>query len=119
MECINCNSDCCNFISISFPKTDREIELDAIKWFVAHKGVSVRAMEALNIWILDIEVPCKHLSDDKKCLIYSVRPDICKNFDSETCLVNQKQPTPAILFSSIADVENYLKGMNDDKNDKK
>ena len=114
MDCIECKADCCNVVSMVFPKTNAPDELDSIKWFVAHENVSVKSYYGCDTWIISFETPCKHLSNTS-CNIYKTKPQICNELDPETCIVNDKKPEPTILFNDIDDVEKYIKENEYDK----
>ena len=58
-------------------------------------------------WLVQFDTPCEWLIDGK-CGHYSLRPDICREYDPADC--ERYNPTPAerILLRNPRDLERYL-----------
>ena len=79
--CHLCSGLCCRSITILIPTPTNHKGLDKVRWYVAHKGVTL-SIEG-GEWYLEIETVCSHLQPDNRCGIYEDRPDICRDYAME------------------------------------
>jgi uncharacterized protein len=116
--CRECNGKCCRYVTteLDTPKTQRDFE--DIKWFVAHKNVTV-FVEKDGQWYVEFITPCKNLGDDNRCKIYEKRPEICRELTHDECEFHNGY-TELFQFKEIKDVEEYMKKFfNKEKTSKK
>lgn len=76
-HCSNCGSCCSNFLPVS------DVEIKRIRKYIKRHGVKeqIRVLPTANpTW----DMTCPFRSDkEKKCLIYEVRPGICRDFQCD------------------------------------
>jgi Fe-S-cluster containining protein len=96
--CAGCNvkgkkSACCQYVSLDTPTVkDHEgedvIDHDTLYWFLTRPGMLVTGTyhegsqeiyEDSEDWEVQLEIPCRYLSDDGKCSIYEYRPAVCSD----------------------------------------
>ena len=78
-----CRSRCCRYITIIIPAPKRKVDFDELSWFLAHENISVY-VEARR-WHVEVQSPCKYLTEDNLCEIYENRPIVCRGYDVESC----------------------------------
>ena len=72
-KCSNCGSCCSNLLPMSAK------EVKTIKRYIKKKGI--REQKRLYLRSVVLDMTCPFRSDgEKKCLIYEVRPAICRDF---------------------------------------
>jgi uncharacterized protein len=103
--CDGCDH-CCRYIAVQIdtPRTKKNFE--DIRWYVLHRGVSVW-VDWDGAWMLQFETTCNWLVDGR-CSHYSLRPDLCREYDPAEC--ERYSPTAAekILFRNEHDLDAYL-----------
>lgn len=78
-----CKGRCCRYITIVVPAPKRKVDFDELSWFLAHQNISVY-VEARR-WHVEVQSRCKHLGTNNLCEIYENRPDVCRDYEIETC----------------------------------
>ena len=81
--CEHCSGLCCRYIALPIDEPDTKEEFDDVRWYLLHGGVSVFVED--GDWYLNIETDCRHLQPDNLCGIYDTRPQICRDYSTETC----------------------------------
>ena len=81
--CEGC-SICCEHICMEIDKPTTKDELHDILWYLMHQDVIV-FFDDEDDWFIEFKTKCKALADDKKCTIYSERPNICREYSQEDC----------------------------------
>jgi len=81
--CEHCTAPCCRYIAlpIDTPRTRRD--LDDIRWYLMHEGVSVFVED--GAWYVCLLTTCRHLQPDNRCGIYAARPRICREYSTDDC----------------------------------
>jgi Fe-S-cluster containining protein len=64
------------------PPTEQR-DFDFMRWFLVHDRASV-FIEDEN-WFLLVHTVCKHLQPDNRCGIYLTRPQICREYHTDSC----------------------------------
>lgn len=84
-ECTQCGACCSNFLPMS------KKEIVEIKKYVKKKNIKAyKHLIPVSDHVIDMTCPFMDDSKSKeKCRIYSVRPEICKQF---TCCPNKRKP---------------------------
>ena len=108
--CGGCNGACCREISVEIgtPRTKKDWE--EIKWMVCHKDVNV-FQDHENDWLIEFRADCDYLDEKHKCTIYEKRPSVCSDHSNQDCIIHSDDYFK-IRFTSLEDVENYLKKKN-------
>ncbi|MCG3128919.1 MAG: hypothetical protein CHACPFDD_03815 [Phycisphaerae bacterium] len=81
--CEHCTALCCRYIALPVDTPTTREELDQIRWFLLHGGVSIFIED--GDWYISMETACRHLQGDFRCGIYETRPKICRDFSTENC----------------------------------
>lgn len=113
-DCSSCNAACCKYVAMEIDVPEDLDDFENIKWYVAHENVSVFVEEDYT-WNLEFVTPCIYLKDNL-CSIHEdfvsnpsvSRPKICREFSVEQCPYHNDY-IEKYRFSSISDVENYIK----------
>ncbi|MBN1644961.1 YkgJ family cysteine cluster protein [Candidatus Woesearchaeota archaeon] len=114
INCEECGAKCCRYIAVETDPPDCLDDWDQIKWLLMHEGVSVY-LDNEDDWIIEVTTKCKNLGPGNKCKIYNNHPDLCKDHDIKTCVMNGKGKVEKILFKTAEDVDSYLKKTGLDK----
>ncbi|MBW2968848.1 YkgJ family cysteine cluster protein [Candidatus Woesearchaeota archaeon] len=114
ITCEECGAKCCRYIAVEMDEPDCLDDWDKIKWLLMHEGVSVY-LDNDGDWIVEVTTKCKNLGDDNKCKIYDTRPDLCRDHDAETCVMNGEGKAEVVIFKSPEEVDKYLKEKGLDK----
>lgn len=105
--CKDCNGMCCKYVAMEIDTPETLEDFENIRWYVAHKNISIYVDED-NKWHIEFATPCEFLGKDNLCKIYEKRPEICKKYDPENCLLNNKYEEK-FHFNSIKDIDKYIK----------
>ena len=63
--------------------TDDDHALAQFQFFVVVDRATVFVED--DSWYLLVHTRCKHLGDDQRCGIYETRPQICRDYTTESC----------------------------------
>ena len=81
--CAKCKGLCCTYITIDIDEPEDDEDLDNIRWFLIHDGISILVED--DRWLLKVDTRCRHLQEDYSCAIYNRRPEACRQYDTENC----------------------------------
>jgi Fe-S-cluster containining protein len=95
IECTECGK-CCTYVGIEIDRPTRVRYVTDILWYLYHENVYIY-VDGDNDWSLHFETRCKNLDDDLLCRVYEQRPHICREFDNETCEVNDHDNTNMVF----------------------
>jgi Fe-S-cluster containining protein len=110
MECKNCGT-CCNHIALEIDDPEDKEDIENLKWYLCHEDVWVFIDD--DGWNLQFNTPCKYRDEDEsKCTNYEKRPDICKEYSSVDCECNGLGQSFNELFTSVQELEDYIKENN-------
>ena len=81
--CEHCTAKCCRYFALPLetPKTRRDF--DFIRWYLLHDRASVFTED--ETWYILVHTVCKHLQPDQRCGIYETRPQICREYTTDSC----------------------------------
>lgn len=113
-DCSKCDGKCCKYIVIEIDAPEEEKDFENIKWYVAHKNISVFTDDEKE-WFIEFSTPCEHLTEKGLCGIYDKRPNICKEYSPEECTFHNEY-SQKYTFAKIEDVEEYIKNVWKKKN---
>ena len=104
--CKTCGAVCCQYMGIELTPPETKKEADDLRWFIAHKDVSVYVDD--GVWTLHVKNSCEYLDKDNKCTIYDKRPNICRDYKAGD-LCEYKAPVIHDLeFNSVEDLDDYV-----------
>ena len=93
-----CKGRCCRYITIQVPAPRDKIDMEEIRWFLAHRDISVYVVS--RRWNVEIRNRCKYLNRRNRCDIYEKRPEICRLYDVESCEY-PRRPKHKLQFDTI------------------
>ena len=81
--CEHCTAKCCRYFALPIeePKTRRDF--DFIRWYLLHDRATVFTED--DTWYILVHTVCRHLQPDQRCGIYETRPEICREYTTESC----------------------------------
>jgi len=103
--CLYCGGKCCKSIAIQIDTPKSADDYEDLKWYLYHKGLSVY-FDSDKEWLVEIPITCRHLDKKGKCKIYSNRPPICRDFDTDTCEENKGKVF--VRLKTPEDVDKYI-----------
>ena len=89
VECTDCGK-CCTYLGIEIDRPKKVRYVTDILWYLYHENVYVYA-DGNNDWSVHFEARCRNLADDFLCKVYEQRPHICREFDNQSCEVNDHE----------------------------
>ena len=84
-QCETCGAKCCRYITVQIEKPRAKIDVEEVRWFLAHENVSVYIDTDDKSWNVQFLTDCRHLDRNNRCTIYSRRYQICHEHDTEDC----------------------------------
>ena len=102
--CEGCDH-CCRYVSIQIDRPITKRDFDNIRWYILHKNVSVM-IDYEGDWLVQFDTPCEWLVEGQ-CHHYSLRPDICRDYDPAEC-ERYAGPAERVLLRTPEDLERYL-----------
>ncbi len=74
---------CCEHIALEIDTPETKEDFHHLIWYLLHKNIVV-FVDNEDSWILEFKTPCKALNKGL-CEVYEDRPDICKEYDQDSC----------------------------------
>ncbi len=113
--CMACGAKCCNNIAIEIEEPSNAEYREYIRWYLAHKNVSVFVED--GSWYIEFHTECKELLPDKTCGIYENRPKMCKDYgydDDEdiNCFISKYPFNYEHEFRSLEEFDAYITERN-------
>lgn len=81
--CDHCTAKCCKYFALPMERPTERKDFDFIRWFLLHERAAAFVED--GTWYLLVHTRCKHLLDDNRCGIYETRPQICREYTTESC----------------------------------
>jgi len=81
--CDHCNAKCCTYFALPIETPIDQEDFDSIRWYVLHDLVTVFVED--DDWYVMVHTTCRHLQSNHSCGIYETRPQICRDYKTETC----------------------------------
>lgn len=107
-SCDQCTGTCCRDLSVEIDKPENFEDFETIKWFIAHKNVSVY-IDVEGDWLIEFKTDCKFLDRNNLCRIYGERYKICAEHDPSECVMNSEEQHYERLFRTAEEVDAYMK----------
>jgi hypothetical protein len=85
-SCTGCVAHCCRYVAVEIDKPGAKWQFDQILWMLLHESLAV-FVEHSGRWYVEFRTKCRALSDANRCSIYETRPQLCRDYDIETCPV--------------------------------
>jgi Fe-S-cluster containining protein len=109
--CAKCPALCCTYITIEIDEPADEQDLDNLRWYLIHDGITVLVEN--QRWFVKTKTPCVHLQSDYRCAIYPKRPEACQRYETESCDYRIQSEGLAPAYREFADFERlrrYVQG---------
>ncbi len=81
--CAHCTAKCCRYFALPLDTPTEYTEFEFIRWFLLHEHATVFTED--GTWYLLVHTTCKHLQPDNRCGIYMTRPQVCRDYTTDTC----------------------------------
>lgn|GEM_PF-799000 len=81
--CQYCTARCCSYFALPMETPTERNDFENIRWFMLHGRVSVFVDS--GTWFLCVFNKCDHLQPDNMCGIYETRPQICRDYSTDSC----------------------------------
>jgi len=81
--CQYCEGKCCRYFALPIDRPTKWKDFEFIRWYLLHEGATVFTED--GNWYLLVYAKCKHLGDDNFCQDYESRPQICRDYSTESC----------------------------------
>jgi hypothetical protein len=107
-----CRSRCCRYITVVLPPPRRKWDFDELSWFLSHENISVY-VEARR-WHLEVRNPCKHLTSDNLCAIYERRPQVCRDYDHDSCEYPER-PRHKLHFDTREEFDSWVEKRREER----
>jgi uncharacterized protein len=112
--CRDCTAECCKHIGVPIDPPKSWSDFQAIKHYIAHEGVNCY-LDVEGDWVVEFITKCGQLNGNQ-CSAWGTTayPRICKEYDMETCVMNEEGEWWEILFKTPEDVDRYCEsqGLN-------
>jgi Fe-S-cluster containining protein len=105
VSCTDCGK-CCTYVAIEIDGPSSVRNATLMLWYLYHEGTSLYR-DVDGEWVVQFESRCRHLTKDRRCGIYEVRPHICRQFDEKHCEVNTGDDGQT--FTNAAQLLEYLR----------
>jgi uncharacterized protein len=106
--CAKCEGTCCRYVALPLETPETKGDFDDIRWYLAHKGVSVFVDK--GDWYINFASDCRHLhARQHTCDIYEKRPRICRNYKTSKCDLSAREYDYDLHFTDDAQMEEYIK----------
>jgi Fe-S-cluster containining protein len=102
--CDHCPAKCCRYFSLAIDEPTSFADFEFIRWYLLHESATV-FVEGTS-WYLLVHTVCKHLQSDNRCGIYETRPQICRDYSTDSCEFNDDW-TFDQYFETAEQIEEY------------
>ncbi len=106
--CEKCGGRCCGYVAIEIDRPTTKKEYDHIRWYLVHKDVHV-FVDHDKKWHIEFKSSCTHQSANKRCEIYSTRPQICRGHGNSEGDCEYYDTPYSLNFTTAAEFEKWLK----------
>ena len=106
--CDHCTGKCCRYFALPIDTPTSRRDYDFIRWYLLHGRASVFTED--DTWYLMVHTDCKHLQRDNRCGIYDVRPQICRDYTTDSCEYEDEW-TYERYFETPEQVEEYMQAV--------
>ena len=81
--CDYCPAKCCKYFALPIETPNSTKDFDFIRWYLLHESATVFVDE--GTWYILVHTRCRHLQADNRCGIYQTRPQICRDYTTDSC----------------------------------
>jgi Fe-S-cluster containining protein len=107
VSCAACiPAKCCMYFSTEIDRPESAGDFDDILWMIAHRDVEIYTKR--RRWYLMVRTPCRFYDPTRGCLIYPVRPRICRQHQATGCEFDEEYEFDH-HFRSHEELERYYR----------
>ncbi len=106
--CAHCTAKCCRYFALPLDEPTELEDFEFIRWFLLHDQATVFTEE--GTWYLLVHTTCKHLQSDNRCGIYHTRPQVCREYSTDTCEYEDNWVYDH-YFETSEQVEDYMEAV--------
>lgn len=81
--CVACHG-CCSYVTIPLEYPRSRTKIEEYRWYLVHRNVEI-FIDHDSEWQLLFKTPCDYLDGKGYCTIYETRPDICREYQADSC----------------------------------
>lgn len=110
--CNHCTGKCCRYFTVPLRTPRTRADFDELRWYLAHRQTLIfteteeKTGKKKVTWNLVVWTDCQYLLPNYGCSIYDTRPQVCRDYSSETC----EYDTPWVFeqsFETPEAIESY------------
>ncbi len=81
--CDHCTAKCCRYFALPIEAPTTRRDYDFIRWYLLHDRAAVFTED--DTWYILVHTRCRHLLSDNRCGIYETRPQVCREYTTDSC----------------------------------
>lgn len=106
-KCEDCiPAKCCMYFSVEIDEPEDMDDWNDMLWILAHRDAQIYSND--DRWFVLINNPCRFYDPVRGCLIYPVRPNICRAHTWEDCEFEDEYNFD-LHFHSYEELERYIR----------
>ena len=106
--CRSCGALCCRYVAVALVAPKEPDDRDLIRWYLAHKRVCVY-IDRDGDWWVQVGTDCRHLAADGGCRDYERRPQLCRDYGTETCERADHDDENIAEFTTVEQFERFFR----------
>ena len=106
--CHSCGAVCCRYVAVALAAPRERDDRDLIRWYLAHRKVCVY-IDRDGDWWVQVGTDCRHLAADGRCRDYENRPQLCRDYGTETCERAEHDDENIAEFTAVEQFERFLR----------
>lgn len=89
--CNHCSGKCCRYFTVPIRTPRTKSDFDELRWYLAHRQTLIfteteeKNGKSAVKWNLVVWTDCQYLLPNNGCGIYDTRPQVCRDYSTETC----------------------------------
>ncbi|MBU8920363.1 MAG: YkgJ family cysteine cluster protein [Bacteroidales bacterium] len=106
-QCEDCiPAKCCMYFSVEIDEPEDMDDWNDMLWIMTHRDVQIYMDD--ERWFVMVNNPCRFYDPVKGCMIYPVRPNICRTHTWEDCEFERDYDFD-LHFHSYEELERYIR----------
>jgi len=93
-------------VAVEFDTPLTREEYDEVVWFLLHEDVQVY-IDDEDKWYLEFKTKCTPLGEDGRCSIYGRRPQICRDYETDSCVRHGDGSPYKHYFTTVPEFESF------------
>lgn len=89
--CNHCPGKCCRYFTVPIRTPRTKSDFDELRWYLAHAQTLIfteteeKNGKKVVKWNLVVWTNCQYLLPDNGCSIYHTRPQVCRDYSTDSC----------------------------------